>query len=53
VEPSQILLLGFGDDMDDELEEYTPVVSMRTKKKRSAERKSLRGTLDKSGVASG
>jgi hypothetical protein len=32
VEPSQILLLGFGDDMNDELEEYTPVVSKRTKK---------------------
>jgi hypothetical protein len=26
------LLLGFSDDMEDELEEYTPVVSRRTKK---------------------
>jgi hypothetical protein len=36
------------------MEEYTPVVSRKTKKKkRLADIKSLRGTLAKSGVASG
>jgi hypothetical protein len=53
-EPSQILLLGFSDSVDDGIEDYTPVVSRRTKKKRkSAEKKSERGTLAKSCVASG
>jgi hypothetical protein len=37
-EPSQILLLGFSDDMEDDLKEYTPVVSRRTKKKGNLQR---------------
>jgi hypothetical protein len=50
----QILLLGLSDNGDDDMEDYTPVVSRRSKKKKkSADRKSLRGTLAKSGVASG
>jgi hypothetical protein len=51
---TQILLLGLSDNGDDDMEDYTPVVSRRSKKKKkSADRKSLRGTLAKSGVASG
>jgi hypothetical protein len=53
-ESSQILLLGFLDNLDDDMEDFTPVVSRKTKKKRkSAEKGSLRGTLAKSGVTSG
>jgi hypothetical protein len=55
-EPSNILLLGFSDKMeeDDDMEDFTPVISRRTKKQRkSVEKKRRRGTPAKSGVASG
>jgi hypothetical protein len=48
------LLLGFSNCVDGDIEDYTPAVSRRTKKKRKlAENKFVRGTLAKSGVASG
>jgi hypothetical protein len=52
-EHTQILLLGLSDNTDDEFEDFTPVVSRRTRKKRKlVEKKALRGTPAKSGVAS-
>jgi hypothetical protein len=48
------LLLGFYDTIDDDLEDSTHVVARWTKKKiKSAEKRSVRGTLAKSGLASG
>jgi hypothetical protein len=53
-EPSKILLLGFSDNMEDDMVDYIPVVSRRTKKQRkSAEKRRRRGTPAKSSVASG
>jgi ActR/RegA family two-component response regulator len=49
-----VLLLGFGEEREDEMEEFTPFISRRTKKRMiSTSKKSVRGTLAKSGVASG
>jgi hypothetical protein len=49
-----MLLLGFSDNTEDDMEDFTPMVSRRTKKQRqSAEKKRRRATPTKSGVASG
>jgi hypothetical protein len=40
-EHSQILLLGLSENTDDDMEEFTPVVSRRTKKKRKSAEKNL------------
>jgi hypothetical protein len=52
-ESDTILLLGFNEELEDDIDDFTPVVSRRTKKQRkSAEKKKGRGTPTKSGVAS-
>jgi hypothetical protein len=51
-ESDTILLLGFNEELEDDIDDFTPVVSRRTKKQRkSAEKKKGRGAPAKSCVA--